>query len=317
MRPYRIAHLSDPHLSRQYYRDHIKSLKILIRRVIEDGFDHIVISGDIVSTADPDDYYLAREIFAKAGVLDATKLTVVPGNHDIFGGPHRAVDILSFPRHIRSVDHFRHHILFRATFAETFEGTITTGPDSPYPFVKRAGPFALIGLNSIPPWSLRSNLLGSNGFIDDQQLRQLAGLAAGGVWNGLTPVIVMHHHFNDLIDGAVSNGFWKRVESRTMRLRRRRRLIRTFRENGIKAVLHGHIHRNELYERGGITMLNGAGSVCDDPVRMLKFNVVEVRNGAFAASVRTLDIPYQQSTVNLALRRFGRALHVPAWVPQP
>ena len=260
-RPFRIAHISDPHLSRQYYREHIKSLKIVLRSVLEEGVDHIVVSGDIVSTADPDDFYLAREIFAKAGILDASRLTVVPGNHDIFGGPHRAVDVLSFPTHIRSVDYRRHHVLFREAFAETFQGTVTSGAAAPYPFIKRVGPFALIGLNSIPPWSLRSNLLGTNGIVDDPQIHALVEMAKRGAWEGSVPVVVMHHHFNDLTDDAPSNGFWQRVEARTMRLRRRRRLTRNFREIGIRFVLHGHIHRNEIYDVGGLTMLNGAGAV--------------------------------------------------------
>jgi 3',5'-cyclic AMP phosphodiesterase CpdA len=316
VRPFRVAHVSDPHLSRQYYREHLKSLKILLRTVLEEGADHIVISGDIVSTADPDDLYLAREVFSRAGVLDAQHLTVVPGNHDVFGGPHRAVDVLSFPSHIRSVDYHSHHAMFRDAFAETFEGAIRSSSGAPYPFVKHVGPLALVGLNSIPPWSLRRNILGTNGVIDDGQLAGLLDLAASGALEGRIPVVVVHHHFNDLTDDAPTNGLWRRIESRTMRLRKRRKLVRMFKEAGVQAVLHGHIHRNEIYQLSGVKFVNGAGSVCDDPVRRLKYNAVTVSEGRLTASVRALDIPYQESTVNRALVRRLRTSAQPALATQ-
>ncbi len=99
-----IAHLSDPHLSRQYYPEHIKSFNILLRTILDEGCDHLVITGDIVSTGDPDDYYLARKILSTYGLMDSRKLTSVPGNHDVFGGPHRAVDVVSFAQHIGVVE---------------------------------------------------------------------------------------------------------------------------------------------------------------------------------------------------------------------
>jgi predicted phosphodiesterase len=86
-----------------------------------------------------------------------------------------------------------------------------------------------------------------------------------------------------------------------MRLRKRRKLIRILREIGVQAVVHGHIHRNEVYDRSGMTFLNGAGSVCDDPVRRLKYNALTLLEGRLSASVRTLDVPYQESTVNRSL----------------
>jgi Icc protein len=173
---YTIAHLSDPHLSRRYYREHIKSLKILLRSILEAGCDHIVISGDIVSTADPDDYFLAREVFANLGLLDGRRLTLVPGNHDIFGGPHRATDVLSFPRHIRTVDYRKNFNLFHDAFFETFLNAEQLLPGEHYPFIKRVGPFSIIGLNSIPPWSPLENPLGTNGMVDDRQYAALKSL---------------------------------------------------------------------------------------------------------------------------------------------
>lgn len=281
-------------------------MKIVLRSILEAGCDHVVISGDLVSTADPDDFYLAREVFLTYGLLNSEKLTVVPGNHDIFGGPHRAVDVISFPRHIRNVDYRKNLDLFHETFAETFTGVTRLSENDLYPFVKRVGPFALLGLNSIPPWSLRQNPLATNGIIADEQLEALRALENRNVFEDAVPVAVVHHHFNDLTDDSVDDGLWKKIESNTMRMKKRRRLINVLKGAGVKYVLHGHIHRNELYERNGIQLANGAGAVCDDPVRNLKYNVLSSVDGRCELRIQHLAIPYQISTVTQPIIRKQR-----------
>ena len=314
---YTIAHLSDPHISRKYYREHIKSFKMLLRSILTAGADHVVVTGDITSTADEDDYLLAREIFHTLGLLRSDRLTVVPGNHDIFGGPHRAVDVLSFPDHIRSVDYQRRLQLFQNVFAETFEGVRPLGDSSMFPFTKQVGPFSLIGMNSIPPWSFRSNPLGTNGALGDEQFEALSALASVPVDPGSRRVGILHHHFSDLsADDAVSNGMWRRVESSTMRMRKRRKLLRLMRNAEVQVVLHGHIHRNELYEHEGIRFANGAGAVCDDPVRFLKYNILTEAPDGTSLSTRTLPIPYQTSTLDIGLHRLRKPLVMPVVFPR-
>lgn len=291
----KLIHISDPHLSRQFYREHIKSFKLLLRSIIENGCDHLVISGDIVSTADEDDYLLAREALGTLGLLDAKRLTVVPGNHDIFGGPHRATDILSFPQHIRNVDYTRHLDMFQRVFAETFEGVRTYGHTTLFPFIKKIGPFSILGLNSVPRWSLSRNPLGTNGAFDEEQQEGLLNLLQDGETKGSVPIVAMHHHFNEIKPESGSSSFWNRVESGTMKMRDRRRTLRLFESLGIRYVLHGHIHRNELYRWNETTMLNGAGAVCDDPIEFLKYNELQYMNGSVQGRMNVLPIPYQKS----------------------
>jgi len=303
-RPFRIIHISDPHLSRRYYRGHIKSLKLLLAVIAERGFDHIVISGDIVSTADEHDYALSREIFERFGLLRGDRLTVVPGNHDIFGGPHRAIDIMSFPRHIRSVDYRRHNDLFFSAFAETFDGAFRLSESGPYPFVKCVGPFLLIGINSISPWSLWKNPLGTNGLLDDSQIEGLRALTKCDLIRTHVPVVVIHHHFQDNAKGATSEKSWfERIESKTMRMKKRKSTLRLFESLNVKLVLHGHVHRNELYDRGTIVLANGAGSVCDDPVQFLKYNDIFFLEGTITLSTHLLPIPFHAAAPE---RGFGR-----------
>jgi 3',5'-cyclic AMP phosphodiesterase CpdA len=315
---FQIAHISDPHLSRQHYREHIKSFKILLRAMLTDGADHIIISGDLVSTGNEDDYFLTREILANHNLLDSKRLTVVPGNHDIFGGPHRAVDVLSFPQHIRSVDYVRNKELFQNAFAETFEGVHRLNPTALFPYLKVAGPFNIIGLNSIPPWSLRKNPLGTNGMLDDLQIEALEKLNASSLLENRTTIAVLHHHFNDLAQSEYDAGnLWTRIESNTMRMRKRKKISRLFQSVGVRYVLHGHIHRNELYDRNGIFFANGAGAVCDDPVKFLKYNLLSYSDGYCNVKIRQLPIPYQVSTVTQALHRNHIPLSIPEFAMKP
>ncbi|MCI0707272.1 MAG: metallophosphoesterase [Ignavibacteriae bacterium] len=306
---FKLVHISDPHLSRQFYREHIKSFQRLLREIIERGCDHLLITGDIVSTADPDDYYLAREILLKFQLLSGAKLTVVPGNHDIFGGPHRAVDILSFPRHIRTVDYYKHLDLFNEAFEESFEGCVPLHVNQRYPFVKKVGPFAILGLNSVPPWSLWNNPLGSNGKLDQLQVDSLKAFIGSEAIEGLIPIVAIHHHFNDLAsDGSPSNAIWRRIEHKTMRMKKRRRLMKLLRSIGVQFIFHGHIHRNEIYEMQGVQCANGAGAVCDDPVQFLKFNTLEYVDGQYSLRLQSLSIPFQPATVPLSYLRSKNGL---------
>jgi 3',5'-cyclic AMP phosphodiesterase CpdA len=309
---FQIAHISDPHISRQYYRDHIKSFKILLRAILDNGIDHVIITGDIVSTGNKDDYFLAREILAGHGLLNSNRLTVVPGNHDIFGGPHRAVDILSFPRYIRSVDYMRNKELFQNAFAETFEGIERISPIDLFPFIKKVGPFNIIGLNSVPPWSLRKNPLGTNGMLDEQQIESLKDLASASILDFRTNIVAIHHHFNDLLQSEYDGGnIFRKIESNTMRMRKRKKILKLFQSIDVQYVLHGHIHRNELYERNNVLFANGAGAVCDDPVKYLKYNLLTYSDDHCNVMIRQLHIPYQVSLVMQEMHRMHQTLQMP------
>jgi 3',5'-cyclic AMP phosphodiesterase CpdA len=302
--PYIIAHLSDPHLSRRHYPEHIKSFKALLRAVLDAGCDHVVITGDIVSTAEPDDYHLAREVLGTYGLLDASRLTVVPGNHDIFGGPHRAPDVLHFPKQLRSVDYERTLALFEEAFAETFTGVRRLQAGMLYPFLKDAGPFGIIGVNSTMPWSLSGNPFGSNGRLGAGQLEALRTLRELDALRTRVPVVAIHHHL--LPQPRVDSGssMWNRIEDWTMRLHGRRRVLRTFADAGVRHVLHGHVHCNAAVEQHGVATMNGAGAICDDPIRFLKYNVLRHADGMTTSRINVLSIPCFTPVSARSIHRF-------------
>lgn len=311
---FKLGHISDIHISRQYYRERIKSLKVLLREMKNDGVDHLIVSGDIVSTADENDYYLTREIFSSAGFLSAERLTVVPGNHDIFGGPHRAVDIVSFPQHIRTVDYMKHLSLFQNAFAETFDSVHCLSTTGLFPFIKIVHKFAILGLNSISPWSLWKNVFGTNGAIDENHYEALTNPRVREFLKDKIPIVVLHHQFNEIASEEYNknNGIWLRVESKTMRMRKRRKLLRLFEVLGVRYVFHGHIHRNELYKQKGILFANGAGAVCDDPVRFLKYNLLEYSDEVCSIKIKQLPIPYAVPAASQPLYNGYKAIHLPS-----
>jgi predicted phosphodiesterase len=188
---------------------------------------------------------------------------------------------------------------------------VSYGRNTIFPFVKKIGPFSLIGMNSIPPWSLRKNPLGTNGRLDEEQRDSLLKMQEDGQMSGTIPLVAMHHHFNDLQDDSAGGSVWKRVESNTMRMRGRTKTLRLFESLGIRYVLHGHIHRNEIYRSGAVTLLNGAGAVCDDPIRFLKYNEMRCSDAAVHIHTVTLPTPFQVPSYSLPMRR----LHFPIEAP--
>jgi predicted phosphodiesterase len=150
--------------------------------------------------------------------------------------------------------------------------------------------------------------------LGDQQIDALEKLNTLGILADRTNIIIVHHHFNDILQSDYEGGkLWTKIESTAMRMKKRKKIIRLFQSLHVRYVLHGHIHRNEIYDRNGILFANGAGAVCDDPVKFLKYNLLQYADGYFNIKIRQLLIPYQVSTVTQALHRNHQPLHMPVF----
>jgi len=271
----RIAHLSDPHINLKYHPQHLPRL----RRALEDALgcsnaDHIIITGDLTSNADSRDLRTVRRLFESLGIMKSSKLTVIVGNHDIYGGPHLADEVLSFPERCKTTYYDEKLSIFQDTFAELFADTITMDPQG-YPFLKRLrqndrNSVCLMGFNSISRHSLIKNPVGSNGEIPKEMHPEVIELAAHHAWKTAPARIVLtHHHFFrnrdiahlEIADGISSRGLASRIEQRTLKLHGKRHLFKLFDKIGVDLVLHGHVHFTGSYERHGIDFLNGGGAV--------------------------------------------------------
>src|SRR6204780_4112330 len=173
MAAFTLAHLSDPHLPplpsprlselmgkralgylnwtrnrHQYHRRDV--LDVLMSDLQAQVPDHIAITGDLVNLALEAEFAPARAWLESVGTSD--RVTVVPGNHDAY---------------VRATRH---------RFTEAW-GSYLGGDGAPgaaFPFLRRRGPLALIGVSSAVP----TPPLMATGWLGTVQLEALDRLLA-------------------------------------------------------------------------------------------------------------------------------------------
>ena len=270
---YRIAHISDPHLCFADHNGGGKAFIKLMENIREKNCDHVVITGDIADNPLPEDFRFAAELFKEYELTDSGKVTVVPGNHDIFGGAEKGIDGIKFIYNNRQTDYKKNLDMFTESFAGSFD------PYRNFPFVKILDNIALIGINSIDKWSLDKNPEGSNGRITDRDYTKLEKIFKSKKLKGLHKIILMHHHFAlpDETEENKAHPLWLKVIEWKMKLRGKKKLIRLFEKHKVKLVLHGHTHINEIYTEGKITFVNSSASsipLTDDQNRF--YHIIEI-----------------------------------------
>jgi 3',5'-cyclic AMP phosphodiesterase CpdA len=278
MRTVKIAHISDLHLNVEHRRVNIRNARRLIEFAQRQGADHIVITGDIGANAQRGDFEIARKTFDRYGLLDTAKLSLVIGNHDIYGGVHVAEDILSFPRRCRTTDYREKVKEFRHCFREAFEDCFFPEGEKPFPFGKMIGNVLLVGVNSIARHSGVRNPIGSNGEVDDQQMRGLEEILTSPLFKGTRKIVLIHHHFSKSelpLEGTIQ-GVWGAIERQTMKLRGKKVLLELFKKTGVDLVLHGHLHESSEYWRKGVHFLNAGGSSLGPVPGELTVNMVTI-----------------------------------------
>jgi len=250
---FRVAHISDTHVSPEYNRQNILKLKNLLSRIVDENYHHIVITGDITGHGEERDFRSVRRILKYFGLLEYEKLTVTIGNHDIFGGVHRAEDLLSFGRHCRGINYAEKINLFERAFRETFPKKAYES-ERVFPFVKIIGPAVFVGINSVRPFHPVFNPVGSNGHVSNRQLQAVERILNHPSMNGLFKIVLIHHHFNKYqpYSSSIADKLYHTFESHTLKLRSRRKVQGLFEKFGVNGVLHGHTHLEEIYSGNGI-----------------------------------------------------------------
>ena len=194
-----LAHLSDVHLSPlpavglgywnlkrllgwlnwQHRRRHLYSRNVLDRLVsdlVAQAPDHIAVTGDLANLGLPAEHEAALQWLRTVGTSD--RVTVIPGNHDIYSRIGSDPGTTRWQPHMSAND-----IAAEYMMTEGGNGNVA------FPFVRRFGNIALIALNSAVP----TRPFYAIGRIGAAQLRRLEALLERLGAEGLTRVVLIHH----------------------------------------------------------------------------------------------------------------------------
>jgi 3',5'-cyclic AMP phosphodiesterase CpdA len=242
-----LAHLSDPHLgplppvapadlmskrilgyinwkrNRDYTHDN-DVLDALLADIREADPDHIAVTGDLANLGLPAEFDNAAEWLRTLG--PPSDVSVVPGNHDAY--------VKS------SVAHFRGACRAFMT---------GDGPHGPiFPFVRRRGPMAVIGVST----AVASPPLMATGRVGEAQAESLAEVLSEAGREGLFRVVLLHH------SPLPAPSHWDR------RLVDAARVRAAIAKGGAELVLHGHNHKTSVAifnaDRGPIPVVGAAAA---------------------------------------------------------
>lgn len=170
--------------------------------------DHIVVTGDLINISLPGEYELARRWLEGLGPPE--RVTAIPGNHDLYVPMDWDGSL--------------------GLWTQYMNGETPVRADADFPFIRRRGPLALIGVSTavpMPPFSAAGRCGGRQ--LDALQV-QLEALGRDGLFR----IVLIHHPPFDgpeqrrkgLHDGA---GFRAVIAAA-----------------GAELILHGHTHRPGL-----------------------------------------------------------------------
>lgn len=223
-----LAHLSDVHLSPvagfsprhwnakrvlgylnwQRGRRHVHQRDVAMRLIADAHAlraDHIAVTGDLINLGLPAEYEAALAWLE--GIGGPSKVTVVPGNHDVY------TRLTGHPG-----------VACWAAYMGSEEQTLA------FPFVRRAGPVALVGLNSAietPPFVAAGRLGAHQIEVAGEMLERLKD-------EGLIRVVLIHH---PPLPGLASP---------RRHLADAAQFARVLARSGAELVLYGHNHRERL-----------------------------------------------------------------------
>jgi len=231
---FRLAHLSDPHLGSLprprwselagkralgFFNWHRKRREVhqedVLVELIADmrSFkpDHLAITGDLINLSLEKEFEPARAWLEALGTPH--DVTVVPGNHDAYVGA--------------TASHSGKHW---GEFMTNDAVQVLVGQKITYPFVRRRGPIALVGLSTAVP----TLPFMATGELGNKQIARFARTLAELKNEDLFRVVLIHHPPKS----SPGARFRRLVDAREFRA--------VLAEHGADLVLHGHNHVHSL-----------------------------------------------------------------------
>jgi 3',5'-cyclic AMP phosphodiesterase CpdA len=224
-----LAHLSDPHLAplpqpslrelagkrlggfvnwrRNSRHVHLRAvLERIERDLTSRAPDHIAVTGDLVNLSLAAEFAPARAWLGQLG--SPQDVTLVPGNHDSYVRATAREAQRQWADYMRADD------------------MPSLSQDATFPFLRRRGPVALIGLSTSAP----QPIFRATGRLGAEQLARLGELLGSTRSEGLFRVVLIHHP-------PVSA-----PERRHERLLDGQAFVDVLARHGAELVLHGHEH---------------------------------------------------------------------------
>jgi 3',5'-cyclic AMP phosphodiesterase CpdA len=230
-------------------------VRAIAQEVARQQVDHLVITGDLTNLALESEYELARDLLERELGFDPARITVVPGNHDVYTRG--------------SLSSRRFESYFAPWLQSDLPELATDTRGGRFPVVKLRGTAAIIGLSSALP---RPPLV-SAGELGHAQITALARILEHPEVAGRTVVLAMHHP-------AVVR--WSRLKTHLEGLRDAPELLALLHGIPRGLLLHGHLHRRiqrNVPTDGGHWHQVGATSASlhhEAPDRMAGFNVYDL-----------------------------------------
>ena len=286
----KIAHISDLHLSMFYKDSNLQKIKYLLKYAIAQKPDHIVITGDLTDNAGEKDFDILRNLFRSLGLLNSDRLSLVIGNHDIFGGPQTPDELFTFPKKCKNVNYDSKVKEFVNYFSETFDDCIYQNKENYFPFAKIIEDVLITGINSIARYSRLKNPFASNGSVNLEQFNEVIEIFNEFKNFVRHKIILVHHHFNKMqVDENIPASLWQIIEKQTMKLRKKKRLFRLFKEYDVDLVLHGHYHEQREYQRKQTRFLNSGASIKNNFNNKGFINFVDIKSSKITVNTHTID----------------------------
>lgn len=192
-------------------------LGALLADMREQRPDHISLTGDVVNLGLPGEYPAARTFLEEIGAPDY--LSLVPGNHDAYTRSSTERLLHAFDPWMRGD-------------GATADRVIET---ERFPYVRRRGRVALIGLSSAIP----TGPFMATGRVGAIQMERLRAILTELGDEGACRVVMIHHPIR------------RQDAAPTAMLLDADRLQRVLRETGAEVVLHGHIHTGRIHHVRG------------------------------------------------------------------
>jgi 3',5'-cyclic AMP phosphodiesterase CpdA len=233
---FRLAHLSDLHigplpkpavrdllnkrltgfLNWQRGRREHHSMAVLDRLLLDIAKaapDHVAVTGDLINIGLAAEYPPARAILWRIGEPD--QVSFVPGNHDAYMRQTVPQIVLQW------------RPWFLGDGVDEAEGGYA------FPYLRRRGNVALIGVNSGVP----SPAFFATGLVGARQIAALEDLLVEAKAEGLARVVMIHHPPFDI-------GFQKRLNDFDA-------VAAALARHGADLVLHGHTHKGTTHQLKG------------------------------------------------------------------